>query len=83
MHQMHFTVTTTRWHNTSSGGTNPTVTTIARERLRPAEGGRPNSRPLVCVVDVRTSQKKCFGGNDPTKCNTKIIIQTRNSEGNL
>jgi hypothetical protein len=31
---------------------------------------------------IRTSQKECFRGNDPTKCNTKII-QTRNSEGNL
>jgi hypothetical protein len=31
MHQMHITATTTRCHNTSSGGTNPTVTMIARK----------------------------------------------------
>jgi hypothetical protein len=31
---------------------------------------------------IRTLQKECFRGNDPTKCNTKIV-QTRNSEGNL
>jgi hypothetical protein len=34
------------------------------------------------VSCVRTSQMECFRGNDPTKCNTKIV-QTRNSEGNL
>jgi hypothetical protein len=32
MHQMHFTATKTRCHNTASrGGTNPTVTTFARK----------------------------------------------------
>jgi hypothetical protein len=28
---------------------------------------------LLLLMDVRTSQKECFRGNDPTKCNTKII----------
>jgi hypothetical protein len=34
------------------------------------------------MMMMEAFQKECFRGNDPTKCNTKII-QTRNSEGNL
>jgi hypothetical protein len=40
------------------------------------------ARRLWRVLGVRTSQKECFRGNDPTKCNPKIV-QTRISEGNL
>jgi hypothetical protein len=32
------------------------------------------------MMMMEAFQKECFRGNDPTKCNTKII-QTRNSEG--